>query len=79
MGDARPLVDLLLRKSKIVREGERALSLRAQEDRGRRWADEHGYQVRRIWKENLSAWSDAERPQYDAAMAAVLGGETDAL
>ncbi|UJB40926.1 recombinase family protein [Streptomyces sp. A1-5] len=79
MTDARPLVDLLLRKSKIVREGEQALSLRAQEDRGRRWADENGYQVRRVWKENLSAWSDVERPQYDAAMAAVLGGETDAL
>ncbi|MEU7636547.1 recombinase family protein [Streptomyces sp. NPDC039016] len=79
MTDARPLVDLLLRKSKIVREGEQALSLRAQEDRGRRWADENGYQVRRVWKENLSAWSDVQRPQYDAAMAAILGGETNAL
>lgn len=38
----RPQVDLLLRKSKIVREGERALSIRDQEDRGRRWADENG-------------------------------------
>ncbi|MGW5848614.1 recombinase family protein [Streptomyces sp. NPDC055254] len=33
-------------KSKIVREGERALSLRAQEERGRAMADEHGYCVR---------------------------------
>ncbi|WP_327305332.1 recombinase family protein [Streptomyces sp. NBC_01298] len=75
----RPYVDLLLRKSKIVREGERALSIRAQEDRGRAWADEHGYCVRKIWRENLSAWSDVQRPKYDAAMTAVLAGEVPAL
>ncbi|CAL2059406.1 Resolvase/invertase-type recombinase catalytic domain-containing protein [Streptomyces murinus] len=74
-GDTRPVVDLLLRKSQIVREGERALSLRAQEDRGRRWADEEGYQVGKIWRENLSAWSDVERPKYDAALAEL--GEED--
>ncbi|GGZ12311.1 hypothetical protein GCM10010387_00210 [Streptomyces inusitatus] len=72
-------MDLLLRKSKIVREGERSLSIRAQEDRGRAWADEHGYCVRRVWKENLSAWSDVRRPRYDAAMAAVLAGEVPCL
>ncbi|MFE2977451.1 recombinase family protein [Streptomyces sp. NPDC059258] len=72
-------MDLLLRKSKIVREGERALSIRAQEDRGRAWADENGYCVRRIWKENLSAWSDVKRPKYDAAMSAVLNGEVPCL
>ncbi|MFF7230588.1 recombinase family protein [Streptomyces sioyaensis] len=77
--DTRPEVDLLLRKSKIVREGERALSLRAQEERGRRWAEEEGYRVRKIWKENLSAWSDVQRPKYDAAMDAVLNGEVPAL
>ncbi|AXG80450.1 recombinase family protein [Streptomyces paludis] len=77
--DDRPEVDLLLRKSKIVREGERALSIRAQEERGRAWAAENGYRVRRVWKENLSAWSDVKRPMYDAAMDAVLGGEVPAL
>lgn len=75
----RPEVDLLLRKSKIVRDGEQALSLRAQEERGRRWAEENGYRVRKVWKENLSAWDDVERPKYDAAMAAVLNGEVPAL
>ncbi|MFJ9549069.1 recombinase family protein [Streptomyces erythrochromogenes] len=75
----RPWVDLLLRKSKIVREGERALSIRSQEERGRAWADEHGYCVRKVWKENLSAWSDVQRPKYDAAMSAVLNGEIPAL
>ncbi|MFF4390264.1 recombinase family protein [Streptomyces sp. NPDC001552] len=74
-----PYVDLLLRKSKVVREGERALSIRAQEDRGRAWADEHGYCVRKVWKENLSAWSDVKRPKYDAAMAAVMDGEVPCL
>ncbi|MFJ1599913.1 recombinase family protein [Streptomyces sp. NPDC088261] len=72
-------MDLLLRKSKIVREGERALSIRAQEERGRAWADENGYRVRKVWKENLSAWSDVKRPKYDAAMDAVLNGEVPAL
>ncbi|WP_445269067.1 recombinase family protein [Streptomyces sp. DSM 41634] len=75
----RPWVDLLLRKSKVVREGERALSIRAQEDRGRAWATEHGYCVRKVWKENLSAWSDVKRPKYDAAMSAVLHGEVPCL
>ncbi|MFI1090932.1 recombinase family protein [Streptomyces sp. NPDC020917] len=74
-----PEVDLLVRKSKVVREGEHALSLRAQEDRGRRWADENGYTVRKVWRENLSAYSDIERPKYDAAMKAVLDGEVPAL
>ncbi|MEN8653757.1 recombinase family protein [Streptomyces sp. 21So2-11] len=77
--DDRPEVDLLLRKSKVVREGERALSLRAQEERGRRWADEEGYGVRKVWRENLSAWSDVQRPKYDAAMDAVMNGEVPAL
>ncbi|MFD4141555.1 recombinase family protein [Streptomyces sp. NPDC058572] len=75
----RPWVDLLLRKSKIVREGERALSIRAQEDRGRSWADENGYCVRKVWRENLSAWSDVKRPKYDAAMDAVMNGEVPCL
>ncbi|MGW5402384.1 recombinase family protein [Streptomyces sp. NPDC003952] len=74
-----PYVDLLLRKSKVVREGERALSIRAQEERGRAWADEHGYCVRKVWRENLSAWSDVQRPKYDQAMSAVLAGEVPAL
>jgi site-specific DNA recombinase len=75
----RPEIDLLVRKSKIVREGEHALSLRAQEERGRRWADQNGYRVRKVWKENLSAYSDVERPRYDAAMKAVRDGEVPAL
>ena len=72
-------MDLLLRKSRIVREGERALSIRAQESRGREWADAHGYRVRKVWKENLSAWSDTNRPVYDAAMADLALGEAAAL
>ncbi|MGP3966784.1 recombinase family protein [Streptomyces sp. 6N223] len=75
----RPELDLLVRKSKIVRDGEHALSLRAQEERGRRWADQNGYRVRKVWKENLSAYSDVERPKCDAAMKAVLDGEVPAL
>ncbi|MFJ9213729.1 recombinase family protein [Streptomyces sp. NPDC102264] len=77
--DNRPEVDLLLRKSKVVREGERALSIRAQEERGRAWADANGYRVRKVWKENLSAWSDVKRPKCDAAMDAEPNGEVPAL
>lgn len=75
MAAEKPPADLLVRESKVVREGEHALSLRAQEERGRRWADENGYSVRKVWKENLSAYSDIERPKYDAAMPAVLSGK----
>ncbi|MFF3751038.1 recombinase family protein [Streptomyces sp. NPDC002018] len=77
--DNRPEADLSLRKSKVVREGERALSIRAQEERGRAWAEENSYRVRKVWKENLSAWSDVQRPKYDVAMDAVLNGEVPAL
>jgi len=75
----QPFVDLLLRKSRIVREGERALSIRSQEELGRRWADENGYRVRKVWAENLSAWSDVDRPKMDAALSAVLHGDVSAL
>lgn len=77
--DTRPEVDLLLRKSKVVRAGENALSIRAQEERGRRWADQNGYVVRKVWKENLSAYTDIQRPVYDAAMAELLSGLVPAL
>ncbi|MFI1521035.1 recombinase family protein [Kitasatospora cineracea] len=69
----------MLRKSKIVREGERALSIQTQEDMGRAWAAENGYCVRKVWRENLSAWSDVKRPKMDAAIDAVLNGEVQAL
>ncbi|WP_431950491.1 recombinase family protein [Actinacidiphila sp. bgisy167] len=72
-------VDLLLRKSKVVREGEHALSIRAQEERGRRWAATNGYTVRKVWRENLSAYTDTVRPVYDAAMSALQDGEVPAL
>ncbi len=78
MGTAPLEVDLLLRKSKVVREGD-PLSLRAQETRGRKWATQNGYQVRKVWRENLSAYTDVRRPQYDAAMAAVLSGDVPCL
>ena len=58
--DDGPQVDLLLGNSKIVREGEHALSLRAQEERGSRWADEQGYQVRKVWDEER-LWSVSTR------------------
>ena len=76
---AKPQVDLLLRKSKIVEESTHTLSIRDQETRGRAWAAHHGYRVRRVFKENLSAFSSVHRPAQEAALSALLGGDVDAL
>ncbi|MBT2469901.1 recombinase family protein [Streptomyces sp. ISL-66] len=72
-------IDLYLRKSKIVREGVEALTFQTQEDRGRSWAEQHGYRVRRVWKDNLSAWTDTKRPEFDHALVALKREEVPAL
>ncbi|MFE6157253.1 recombinase family protein [Streptomyces sp. NPDC057889] len=72
-------IDLYLRKSAITRQRERALTFRAQEERGRRWADEHGYTVRKVWADNLSAYTDTVRPDFDKAIRALKDGEVPAL
>ncbi|RAJ44745.1 resolvase-like protein [Kitasatospora sp. SolWspMP-SS2h] len=76
-----PYVDLYLRKSRVVRdEDPRDLtSIQSQENTGRAWAAREGYRVREVWVDNLSAWSDIERPEFDKALAAVLAGEVPAL
>ncbi|MFD8785865.1 recombinase family protein [Kitasatospora sp. NPDC059599] len=76
-----PEVDLYLRKSKVVREGDKRdiTSIRAQEAEGREWAVRNRYRVRRVWVDNLSAWSDVARPGFDNALAAVLDDEVPAL
>ncbi|MFE7111301.1 recombinase family protein [Streptomyces sp. NPDC057575] len=76
-----PPIDLYLRKSRVVRhEDPRDLtSIQAQEDSGRAWAAREGYRVRHVWVDNLSAWSDIERPEFDKALATVLAGEVPAL
>ncbi|MFI6864723.1 recombinase family protein [Streptomyces sp. NPDC050421] len=72
-------IDLYLRKSKITRERDRALTFRAQESRGRRWAEEHDYTVRKVWSDNLSAYSDSTRPEFDKAISALGADEVPAL
>ncbi|MER5915160.1 recombinase family protein [Streptomyces sp. NPDC001982] len=72
-------IDLYLRKSAITRQRERALTFRAQEERGRRWADENGYIVRKVWADNLPAYTDTVRPQFDKAIGALLADEVPAL
>ncbi|MDT0469928.1 recombinase family protein [Streptomyces gibsoniae] len=72
-------IDLYLRKSAITRQRERALTFRAQEQRGRRWADENGYTVRKVWADNLSAYTDTVRPEFDKAIGALLADEVPAL
>lgn len=72
-------IDLYLRKSAITRQRERALTFRAQEERGRRWADENGYTVRKVWADNLSAYTDTVRPEFNKAINALRAGEVPAL
>ncbi|MFF2745656.1 recombinase family protein [Kitasatospora sp. NPDC058048] len=76
------LVDLLLRKSQVVRgtATRDILSLRAQEVKGREWARTNRYEVRRIFRENLSAYKEGvKRPDFDSAVHALLEGESDCL
>ncbi|MGW2709563.1 recombinase family protein [Streptomyces sp. NPDC001356] len=70
---------MYLRKSAITRQRERALTFRAQEERGRRWASENGYTVRKVWADNLSAYTDTTRPEFDKAIGALLADEVPAL
>ncbi|MFB7947001.1 recombinase family protein [Kitasatospora phosalacinea] len=75
-------VDLLLRKSQIVRgtATRDILSLKAQEVKGRAWAKANGYVVRRVWRENLSAYKKGvKRPEFEGAVQALLDGESDCL
>ncbi|WP_185094891.1 recombinase family protein [Streptomyces sp. PanSC19] len=72
-------IDLYLRKSAITRQRERALTFRAQEERGRRWAADNGYAVRKVWADNLSAYTDTVRPEFDKAIAALANEEVPAL
>ncbi|WP_441248912.1 recombinase family protein [Kitasatospora sp. McL0602] len=75
-------LDLLLRKSQIVRgtAAHDILSLQSQETRGRAWGKRNGYTIRRIFRENLSAYKPGvKRPDFDAAVHALLEGESDCL
>ncbi|MFF5537870.1 recombinase family protein [Streptomyces cinerochromogenes] len=72
-------IDLYLRKSAIVREGVEALTFQTQEERGREWAKQHGYHVRKVWRDNLSAWTDTKRPDFERALAALRRKEVPAL
>lgn len=72
-------IDLYLRKSAIVKEGTEALTFHTQEEKGKAWADRNGYKVRKVWKDNLSAWTDTRRPDFDRALTALKRKEVPAL
>ncbi|WP_330299921.1 recombinase family protein [Streptomyces sp. NBC_00503] len=74
-------IDLYLRKSKVVREEDARdlTSVITQEELGRRWAERNNYKVRHVWVDNLSAWSDGIRPEFDGALGAIMLGEVKAL
>lgn len=56
-----------------------ALTFETQEARGREWAERHDYRVRKVWKDNLSAWTDTKRPDFEKALAALRRAEVPAL
>lgn len=62
-----------------MREGVDALTFETQEARGREWARRNNYSVRKVWKDNLSAWTDTRRPDFDRALAALKRKEVPAL
>ncbi|MFI7017902.1 recombinase family protein [Streptomyces sp. NPDC050164] len=72
-------IDLYLRRSKITRQGVEALTFKTQEERGRAWAEQHNYRVRKVWKDNLSAWTDVKRPDFIKALGALKRKEVPAL
>ncbi|MFJ6622366.1 recombinase family protein [Kitasatospora sp. NPDC091335] len=75
-------LDLLLRKSQVVRgtAARDILSLKAQETRGRAWGKQNGYTIRRVFRENLSAYKKGvKRPDFDEAVHALLEGDSDCL
>ncbi|WP_037971900.1 recombinase family protein [Streptomyces sp. NRRL WC-3742] len=75
-------LDLLLRKSEVVRNTAKKdiLSLKAQETRGRAWGARNGYTIRRIFRENVSAYkTTVKRPDFDEAVHALLEGESHCL
>ncbi|MCG6498225.1 hypothetical protein [Kitasatospora sp. A2-31] len=53
--------------------------MQTQEEPGRAWAATNGKRVREVWVDNLSAWSDVKRPEFDKAVSAVLAGHVPIL
>ncbi len=75
-------LDRLLRKSQVVRgtSTRDILSLKSQESQGRAWGKRNGYTIRRVFRENLSAYkAGVKRPDFDEAVQALLDGESDCL
>lgn len=74
-------VDLYVRKSKVLAHGDRLreVSTQEQERIGREWAESEGLRVRKVWTELGSAYHERERPQFNAALDAVLSGEVPTL
>ncbi|MCF4137342.1 recombinase family protein [Streptomyces sp. Tue 6430] len=56
-----------------------ALTFKTQEERGLAWAEQHGYRVRKVWKDDLSAWTDVKRPDFVKALGALRRKEVPAL
>jgi DNA invertase Pin-like site-specific DNA recombinase len=82
--DPRTLIDLFCRKSQAVKSkgGKREVSIKAQEARGRRVAEELGLTVRHVWREVGSASRFSRRKartEQDKALRAVENAEVGAL
>lgn len=84
-------VGALLRKSRVVKDGTRALSIAVQDERFREWADREGLAVdeRHVYRENVSGYVTdyyaadsrklAKRDGFRAACDAMERGDIDVL
>lgn len=70
---------LLLRKSRIVAEGVDAISIAAQEARGRQWAQHHDAEIVAVYRENITGYKDVPRPEMQRALDDMLAGKFDVL
>ncbi|MFD8318890.1 recombinase family protein [Kitasatospora purpeofusca] len=75
-----PEIDLYCRKSASVAGRRREVSTDVQRDQGHDWAHEHGFRVRHVFRDILSAFKkDVDRPGFKYALAAIRKGEVAAL
>ncbi|MGW6920835.1 recombinase family protein [Streptomyces sp. NPDC054950] len=81
VADAAPddLMDIYARKSVKISGRLGELSPKAQEQRGRDWAEWNRLRVRHIWRDTISASKDVVRPDYDKALLALANGEVKTL
>ncbi|MGW2398471.1 recombinase family protein [Kitasatospora sp. NPDC001664] len=75
-----PEINLYCRKSASVAGRRREVSTDVQRDQGHDWAHEHGFRVRHVFRDILSAFkANVDRPGFRYALDSVRNGDVPAL